>query len=329
MTELDTSLTELPDDSFVKPKEDVYHSIPEDTTLPEPEDFVDFVRDLRPNACMLDAWEIRQNTVAETELDLKLPLEKTIDFWKAHMLHLCSDECKNEFLEHLTYFTEDIVKIEKGTRGQTDNKNWKAARNELLTSSNFKTICHSTNMDNTAKYLMKDSSINEEHLPPPIAYGRKNEPKARDLFLKAHRFRHRKCKIDVPGLIISSSDPMLGCSSDGIVDCSICGQFLIEIKCMHSQQNFHPSPALLAMKICEKTDDKLTIIKQHRYNYQIQGQMGITGIKKCVLIGFTNKGICPVDVPFDEDMWSSMRSSLVKFYHNSYLPELLRQNNLM
>jgi hypothetical protein len=33
--------------------------------------------------------------------------------------------------------------------------------------------------------------------------------------------------VDVPGLSISSSDPMLGTSLDGIVDCSICGPFII------------------------------------------------------------------------------------------------------
>jgi hypothetical protein len=98
---------------------------------------------------------------------------------------------------------EDIVKIEEGTRGQHTNPNLKSARNGLLTSSNFKTIYHSTDMNNTTNNLLKESAINEEHLPPLIEYGRKNEAKARDLFIKPHRFRHRKCKVDVPGLIIS------------------------------------------------------------------------------------------------------------------------------
>jgi hypothetical protein len=42
--------------------------------------------------------------------------------------------------------------------------------------------------------------------------------------------------------------------------------------------------------------------------------MGITGIKKCVLIGFTNKGIFPVNVNFNEDMWDKMKATLAKFY---------------
>jgi hypothetical protein len=51
-----SSLTEIPDDSIVKLKQDIYTPIPEDTTLPDPERFVELVRDVQQNACMLDAW---------------------------------------------------------------------------------------------------------------------------------------------------------------------------------------------------------------------------------------------------------------------------------
>jgi hypothetical protein len=84
----------------------------------------------------------------------------------------------------------------------------------------------------------------------------------------------------------------------------------------------------IVLTICEKNDDELEITKQHKYNYQIQGQMGITGIKKCVLIGFTNKGIFPVNVNFNEDMWDKMKATLAKFYEQHYLPVFLRRNNL-
>jgi hypothetical protein len=64
---------------------------------------------------MLDAWEIRQNTTEEIKINVKLPMEKTVDFWKVHLLHLCSQECNREFLQYLSYLSEDIVKIEEGT----------------------------------------------------------------------------------------------------------------------------------------------------------------------------------------------------------------------
>ena len=129
VTDLDTSLTEIPDDSIVKPKQDIYTPNPEDTTLPDPERYVELVRDVQPNACMLDAWEIRQNTTEEMIINVKLPMEKTVAFWKAHLLHPCSQECIREILQ---YLSEDIVKIEEGTREQYTNPNWKSARNVCL-----------------------------------------------------------------------------------------------------------------------------------------------------------------------------------------------------
>lgn len=69
--------------------------------------------------------------------------------------------------------------------------------------------------------------------------------------IKSHRFRHRKCKVEVPGLIISSKDPILATSPDGIVDCFICGKFLVEVKCFYTYRNFLTKLALTLSKVCE------------------------------------------------------------------------------
>ena len=227
------------------------------------------------------------------------------------------------------YSSDDIVKIETGTQGQRNNENWQKARHGLLTSSNFKTICHSTNMIATAKSVLTGQKFDDKNIPEPILYGIKFENKARDMFIKSHRFRHRKCKVQAPGLLISSEDPILATSPDGIVDCSICGKFLIEVKCFYTYRNFHTPSALTLSKVCEKdSDGNLKIIKQHKYNYQIQGQMGITGIHKCILVGYTNQGVHPVTVEFDEDMWTDMKLKLNEFYKTAYLPEILSLHNV-
>ena len=81
VTDFDTSLTEIPDDSIKKPKQDLYTLNPEDTTLPDPERYVELVRDVQTNACMLDAWEIRQNTTEEIKINVELPMEKTVNIY--------------------------------------------------------------------------------------------------------------------------------------------------------------------------------------------------------------------------------------------------------
>jgi hypothetical protein len=60
---------------------------------------------------MLDAWEIRQNTTEEVKINVKLPIEKTVDFWKAHLLHVCSQECNREFLQYTVFSIGNLTFI--------------------------------------------------------------------------------------------------------------------------------------------------------------------------------------------------------------------------
>ena len=89
----------------------------------------------------------------------------------------------------------------------------------ILTSSNFKTICKSTDLSRTAITLVSGNSLNESNLPEPIIFGRKNEKNARDIFIRSHRYKHKKCQVSEVGLIVSHQDPILGTSPDGIVKC--------------------------------------------------------------------------------------------------------------
>ena len=105
---------------------------------------------------------------------------------------------------------------------------------------------------------------------------------------------------------------------------------LIEIKCLFTYRIFFPKPALNTAKICETDENgQLKIIKSHKYNYQIQRQMAITGIIKCILIGYTKRGVEPVTVDFDEDMWDSMHKKLSSFYKEHYLQTHLRTKSIV
>jgi hypothetical protein len=80
------------------------------------------------------------------------------------------------------------------------------------------------------------STLDEDKLPAAIQFGRNYENKARLMFIKSHRYHHRKCSYFVPGLMVSKSNVFLGASPDGVVKCSICGEFLVEIKCFWYMQ---------------------------------------------------------------------------------------------
>ena len=81
-----------------------------------------------------------------------------------------------------------------------------------------------------AQRLLTPSTLDEDKLPAAIQFGRNYENKARVMFIKSHRYHHRKCSYLVPGLMVSKSNAFLGASPDEVVKCSICGEFLVEIK---------------------------------------------------------------------------------------------------
>lgn len=253
------------------------------------------------------------------------PLEKMETFVRDHNCITDTCCCANIFMYyHLLYTCDQCSEIEEKTRGQCKNDNWHRMRKGLLTASLYHQVCCSTDITRTAASLLKPG-LNEECLPQAVRFGRMYEDKARNMFIRGHRFRHRQCKVEVPGLVMSEDSlcPMLACSPDGIVNCKLCGKFLIEVKCSFKYKCFHPTNALKLSKICQEDDDNcVSMNTSHKYYYQIQGQMAVTGITRSVLVLYTHKGIATVDVNYDEEFWLLCREKLVRFYREAYFPVL-------
>ena len=106
---------------------------------------------------------------------------------------------------HLCYSESEQQHVELCTRGQANNNNWFKMRKGLVTASKFKLVCSSTDGFKTAQNLLKDPFPNN-CVPLAIEFGRKYENKARNMFLKSHRFRHRQCKLTEPGLVLCQDD---------------------------------------------------------------------------------------------------------------------------
>lgn len=286
--------------------------------LPPADDFFEGLRRVQPDACILDC-KFSRDVAAEATVrpTVPLPLQKIDGFFGSHVCDgPCSRQCSEALVSYLRYEDRGLKELEVATRGQAANTFWHQARVGLLTASNFRLFCHCRDGAHTATSLLQKQDFNPNVLPPPIAYGRKHEETARQMFIKGHKYRHRNCSVTVPGLIVSSSCPFLGCSPDGLVTCKFCGDFLIEIKCLWSYRNFHPKTAAVMSGICDKTSDgELAMNFNHKHYYQIQGQMAVTGIHKSFLVIFTNKGVASVTVPFDVTFWDSRCSELTAFYH--------------
>ena len=72
-------------------------------------------------------------------------------------------------------------------------------------------------------------------------------------------------------------------------------------------------------------DGKYEIKKETKWNYQIQGLMGITGIHRCDLVIYTLKGILIVNVKFDSDLWNEILQKL----RNLFVEYILRNYSIM
>ena len=116
--------------------------------------------------------------------------------------------------------------------------------------------------------------------------------------------------------------PFLAASPDGVLSCKECPQALVEIKCLNSKRNFNPSLALVLADVCKRQDGALVMNTKHQYYYQVQGQMALTGIHQCHLVGFTHKGIAVFTVNFDLLFWEIIHKKLTNFLCTAHLPML-------
>ena len=80
--------------------------------------------------------------------------------------------------------------------------------------------------------------------------------------------------------------------------CSCCGETLVEIKCPYTLRDQVPDPEKL--KWLEKISDLFQLKKNSDHYYQIQCQLGVTGIKKAIYFVFTHHGHYIEEIEFDE-----------------------------
>ena len=128
-------------------------------------------------------------------------------------------------------FTQDVLKsIEVNTRGQSENPDWFTHRHGRITASLFPSVLHFKFGDSPDNYIVKSvlgerKSVNA----PSLAFGKQNEPVARQLYFDKERPHHKSLKVENCGLFVDEQHPYMGASPDGIVSCSCCGEGLIEI----------------------------------------------------------------------------------------------------
>lgn len=227
------------------------------------------------------------------------------------------EQLRQNHLEKLLENAKNWQNIEIDTRNQSESELWFSLRREMLTAFNFGTICRmrpTTSCAATVKAILYPPFIDNA----AIKYGRENEEVAKkELALKL------KKEIKSCGLFIDIENPCLGASPDGLID----ENGLVEIKCPLSAENLAAEKAIETLPSLKGIFDKKDLNKinqNHRYYYQIQGQLNITRQEYCIFAIWTPKSMKILRIDADKMFWTNqMLPFLTRFYNECMLPEIL------
>jgi len=112
-------------------------------------------------------------------------------------------------------------------------------------------------------------------------------------------------------LFIDTENPCLGASPDGLS--------LVKIKCRLSAENLTAEKAIEILPSLKGIFDKKNPHKMdwnHRYFYQVQGQLNITKLEYCIFAVWTPKSMKILRIDKDNIFWRNrMLPFLTRFYN--------------
>lgn len=126
------------------------------------------------------------------------------------------------------------------------------------------------------------------------------------------------------GLHINPKWPYLGASPDGVLNCSCCGDGIVEIKCPHCAKDDDIKSATQKKNFCVKQiGDTYQLDTNHQYYYQIQAQLFICEKKYCDFYVWTGKDFFLQRISPNEIFFNEAVANISKVFKIGILPELL------
>lgn len=256
--------------------------------------------------------------------DSKPILPLTVDAILSQMTNASIDDK----LAALSVSDLDIENLAQATTGQRECTIWHSHRTGRITATNMHAVY--TKM---AKISTKpDGEFNCERLVKVILGQTKNvttaamkhgismEPHAASRYTSLMKSRHQKFHATHTGLVLCKDYPFLAASPDLLVNCTCCGQGLCEIKSPYKFR--HLAPASGHIDYLEMVDGQCHIKKNSNYYFQIQGQMGVTGLKYCDLFVFTMHGYHLERISFSDHLWGEICTRCRVFWCSYIAPKI-------
>ena len=236
----------------------------------------------------------------------------------------CSSE-HNQFYDSLRINEENAADLERATQSQRNSSRWWTERKPRLTASTFGEILSRKSITSPfLKGLVSDQNapVDSRNVPAPLKHGIENESRALKQYENYLVNSGHPVKTFPSGFVVNPAFPFLGCSPDGkVIDVTENRPYgIVEIKCPYKHRNVTPETACAgdSQFHLEKKDDFPSLKTTHKYYYQVQGQMGITGAKWCDFVTYTFKGMVIERIYFDPEFFASMLLKLEQFFFKHY-----------
>lgn len=225
-------------------------------------------------------------------------------------LPLCvADYQTQEDMSACALSLEEAHALEEMTRGQSSVPLWHEERKKRITASRFRDVV-TRKAPVTEKFV---ASIRGSRSAPATKFmkaGLENEASAINKYKDL-----QNVEVFPIGLCVNPSVPFLGASPDGLVLDKTTGEHgLVEIKTLAKamEEGLSLEEAINQKKAPFLKAGKLN--HRHKYYNQIQGQLGVTGLKWCDLAVDCGRDLYVERIPFNAEVWKGMLPALEQFY---------------
>jgi len=157
-------------------------------------------------------------------------------------------------------------------------------------------------------------------------HGCSHEKDGRNSYALIQQQNHLEFRIDNAGFFVSSDNPYIGATPDGLVDCKCCGRGIVEVKCPFCLKDKTFDQMGSGFCLGQSESGQYFLKKDHQYFYQVQMQLFVTKAKYCDFVVWTSNQFNSTFVQrisADQEFFTASLESARIFYVNAILPELL------
>ena len=231
-------------------------------------------------------------------------------------------------LSNIMLSREKALEIEKNTRSQSNCSAWYQERAFRITASRFgEVVSRKAPVNDRFLHSLFSST---KVLTEAMKYGLDNKTVVVKEFkeLSGTQVKVFKC-----GLLIHPDIYWMGCSPDGIIydpnENPSVG--ILEIKSFFSMKGKTVEECLeLKRDICihQNENGEISLKQSHKYYFQLQGLMGISGLlwsKFCIHSKEGSENLLVEKIEFDPGVFHKVTSKVHELYFSYCLPYLLQQ----